>query len=153
MKMVDQSMGSPAGRTPWHLWLVGGLALLWNGYGAYDYVMTNTQGEAYLRGMGFTDAQLAYFNALPAWATAVWAIGVWGGLLGAILLLVRRRLAYPVFALSFLAIVVNTVYALALSEGAEVMGSTYTVMTVVIAVIGLGEVLYARAMARRGVLR
>ena len=140
-------------RTPWHLWAVGVLALLWNGYGAYDYVMTNTKGEGYLRGMGFTDAQIAYFDAMPAWMTAVWAIGVWGGLLGAILLLVRRKLAYPVFAVSFVTILISMVYSYALSDGAEVMGTSYSIMSAVVALIGLGELLYARAMAKRGVLR
>ena len=26
-------------RTPWHLWVVGVLSLLWNCYGGYDYLM------------------------------------------------------------------------------------------------------------------
>ena len=150
--MTNGSIGG-ASRTPRHLWAVGVLALLWNGYGAYDYVMTNTGGEGYLRGTGFTDAQIAYFNAMPAWMTAVWAIGVWGGLLGAILLLVRRKLAYPVFAVSFVTILISMVYSYALSDGAEVMGTSYSIMSAVVALIGLGELLYARAMAKRGVLR
>ena len=29
-------------RTPWHVWLVGVLSLLWNAYGGYDFIMTNT---------------------------------------------------------------------------------------------------------------
>ena len=29
-----------AARTPAHLWIVGILSLLWNGFGAYDYLMT-----------------------------------------------------------------------------------------------------------------
>lgn len=36
-------------RTPWHVWTVGGLATLWNAFGCYDYVMTMTGGEEYLR--------------------------------------------------------------------------------------------------------
>jgi hypothetical protein len=31
--------------TPWHLWLVGVLALLWNSFGAFDYVMTIPTGS------------------------------------------------------------------------------------------------------------
>ena len=29
-----------SGTTPKHLWIAGILSLLWNGYGAYDYLMT-----------------------------------------------------------------------------------------------------------------
>ncbi|MEJ2542305.1 MAG: hypothetical protein P8188_20455, partial [Gemmatimonadota bacterium] len=76
-------------RTPWHLWLVGVLALLWNAMGAFDYLMTETRNEGY---MGqFTPEQLEYFYAFPAWVVAFWAIAVWGGVLGAIFLLLRKR--------------------------------------------------------------
>ena len=42
-------------KTPWHLWLVAGLALLWNGFGAFDSFMSLTQGDPYLRSMGMTE--------------------------------------------------------------------------------------------------
>ena len=38
-------------RAPAHLWIVGILALLWNGFGAYDYFMTRTRGAAYIESM------------------------------------------------------------------------------------------------------
>jgi hypothetical protein len=82
-------------RTPWHLWVIGGSALLWGAMGAMDYVMTQTKNEAYMS--GFTPEQLAFFYSLPAWVVSAWAIGVWGGVLGAVLLLVRRRLAVWVY--------------------------------------------------------
>lgn len=41
---------TPASKTttPWHLWLVGVLALLWNCIGAFDYAMTETHNTANL---------------------------------------------------------------------------------------------------------
>ena len=39
-------------KTPWHLWLVGVLSLLWNGFGAFDFIQTTTRGEAYMRAAG-----------------------------------------------------------------------------------------------------
>jgi hypothetical protein len=79
-------------RTPWHLWVVGVLSLLWNGFGAYDFIMTTTQGEAYMRASGFDQAMIDYFIAMPAWMYAPWTLGVWGGVAGSILLLMRLRL-------------------------------------------------------------
>jgi hypothetical protein len=35
-----------------HLWVVGVLSLLWNGFGAYDYIMSHVGGLDYFRGMG-----------------------------------------------------------------------------------------------------
>ena len=139
------------GRTPWHLWLVGGLALLWNAYGGYDYLMTTTNNADYLA--NYTPEQRAYFDSYPTWMIADWAIGVWGGVLGALLLLAKKRWAFPVFAVSLAAFLVSVLYTYALSDGAETMGATGTIFSIVIALIGIGETLYARAMSRRGVLR
>ena len=65
-------------KTPLHLWIVGMLAIVWNAFGAFDYLMTQTRNEAYLA--NFTDPQRIYFESFPIWMEATWAFGVWGGL-------------------------------------------------------------------------
>ena len=139
-------------RTPWHLWVVGLVALLWNGFGCFDFTMTQTQGDAWLTGMGMTEAQLAYFHAMPAWTHVVWAVGVWGGLLGAILLLLRRKWATPVFVASFLGWLAGAIYAFGLSDGLEAMGAMWP-MQIVIGAACVFFVWYAWTLGKKGVLR
>jgi hypothetical protein len=91
-----------------HLWIVGILALLWNCFGCYDYTMTNLKNQAYMA--QFSSDQIAYMDRLPSWLTGFWAIGVWGGLAGAILLLIRNRYAVWAFALSLIGAVVGLGY-------------------------------------------
>lgn len=136
--------------TPWHLWVVGVVALLWNGFGGYDYLMSHLQGEAYYRQVGMSEAQIAYMAAYPTWMHAVWALGVWSAVAGSLLLLLRSRFALHAFILSLLGIVGSNGYALFTPGGWEVMGG---VMTLVIAAIGVALLAYAWAMTRRGVLR
>lgn len=31
--------------TPWHLWVVGVVAVLWNAFGCWDYTMTHLKGR------------------------------------------------------------------------------------------------------------
>jgi hypothetical protein len=62
-----------AQKAPWHLWVVGSIGLMWNAFGAFNYVMTETHNTAYLSGL--TAEQLAYFNSFPAWSVACWALG------------------------------------------------------------------------------
>ena len=83
---MTETMG-PDHMARWHFWLVVLIAVLWNGFGGYDYVMSNTAGEAYFRQMGMTDTQIAYFTALPSWMIGVWAIGVWGSVAATVLLI------------------------------------------------------------------
>ena len=141
-------------RTPaaWHLWVVGAVALLWNGLGCFDYVMTQAQGDAWLANMDPSALQMAYFHAMPAWTDAAWAIGVWGGLLGAILLLLQRRWALHAFVGSFLGWAVGAVYTFGLSNGMEAMGPWWP-MLVAKGGICAFFVWYAWIAGRKGVLR
>ena len=139
-------------RAPWHLWVVGGVAVIMHGLGCLDYVMTQTQGDAWLAHMEPSQTQLDWFHAMPAWTDAAWAVGVWGGLLAGLLLLLRRKWATPLFVLSFLGWAAGAVYAFALSNGLEVMGAWWPIQ-IVHGVIGAAFVWYASRMGRKGVLR
>jgi len=151
--MSDTSILAPAAKRPWHLWAVGVISLLWNAFGGYDYVMTKTSGEAYLRGMGFNDAQVSHFLGYPGWMTAVWAVGVWGAVLGSVLLLFGSRFAFHAFVASLAGLLVSMVYTFGLSGGGALFGTMQLVMNVVIALVCLLLVVYSRAMVKRGVLR
>lgn len=101
-------------RTPTHLWIVGILALIWSALGCFDYLMTVTANETYLAKMPAD--QIAYMDSLPKWLTAMWAIGVWGGLVGAALLLMRSRYAVTAFGLSLIGAVVGLGYQLFMTQ-------------------------------------
>jgi hypothetical protein len=45
----------------------------------------------------------AVMAAMPGWQVSVYAVAVWSGLVGAVLLLMRRRWAVPVLLVSLLA--------------------------------------------------
>lgn len=140
------------GRTPVHLWIVGALATLWNAFGCFDYLMTQTRNEAYLA--NFTDPQRVYVESFPVWMEAVWALGVWGGLAGSLLLLARSRHAVAAFAVSLAGLATSTVYQYVLtSPPADMMTGAMIGMNVAIWVICIGLLIYAREMRRKGVLR
>ena len=138
-------------KTPVHLWIIGVVALLWNAVGAVDYVMTQTKNEAY---MGqFTAEQLEFFYGLPMLIVAAWAIAVWGGVLGSVLLLLRKRLAVWVFLVSFIAMVITSIHNYGLSNGLEAIGDPFAlVFSAVIFVVALLLYLYSRNQMLRGIL-
>ena len=149
-------MNSPAApssvNVPIHLWIMGVVSLLWNCFGATDYLMTQLQIEAYMS--QFSQEQLTYFYGFPAWANAAWALGVWGSVLGSVGLLLRQRWAVWAFAASILGLIGTSIYTMVLTNGHAVMGGMSAVMfSIVIWVITIGLFLYARWMSARGVLR
>lgn len=85
---------------PISFWVVAGLSLLWNLFGAYDYLMTRTRNEAYLSAMGDPKAVLAWIDSFPLWLQVCWGAGVWGAVAGSLLLLARSRFAVNAFLLS-----------------------------------------------------
>jgi len=144
-------MNETSNRVPRHLWIVGALSLLWNAVGAFDYSATQFRIESY---MGqFTPEQLAYFYGFPAWAVAAWAIAVWSSLLGSLCLLLRKAWAVWLFGIAIVGMALTALYNFVLTDGMAMMGAGEAVFTGVIWLIAIGLFFYARAMARRGVLR
>lgn len=141
-------------KTPWHLWLVGVLSLLWNGFGGYDFIMTNTQGEAYMRASGMTQPMIDYFLAMPTWMYVPWTLGVWGAIAGSVLLLLRMKWAVHAFALSLFGAVVSLVFGLMNPmPGLPPEMAAMKFMPWIIAAIAAFLLWYASTQRKRGVLR
>ena len=139
-------------KAPWHLWVVGIVSLLWNAVGAFDYVMTQTRNEGYMA--QFTEEQLAFFYGFPAWVDAAWAVAVWLAVLGSILLLMRSAHAVWAFILSFAAMILTSVHNYVLSDVrmTDVVGPEALYFSLVIVVVGVFLIVYARRMKIIGVL-
>lgn len=90
-----------------------------------------------------TQAERLLFETQPAWATAAFAIAVWGGALGCIALLLRKKWARPVFLISLMGIVVQMIYALFISNSFEVYGPGAVAMPIMVILIGIFLVFFA----------
>ncbi len=53
-------------KTPWHLWLVGVVAVLFNAIGVFDFVMSVAEGAKYMAGAGMTPDQIAHYRDIAA---------------------------------------------------------------------------------------
>jgi hypothetical protein len=144
-------------RVPIHLWIVGGVATLWNAFGCYDYLMTRMRNTDYLASMMPTvdpNAMLAWVDAFPIWAQFGWGLGVWGGLAGGVLLLLRSRWAVWALGLSLVGAVLGLGYQIVAAPPlAGTEGPMNEAMPYVIIAVAVALFLYARAMEKKGVLK
>ena len=88
-----------------NFWIVAGLLLVWSliGDAAYLAQVTADLGE-----LAKTDPDTARaFATMPEWAWSAYAIAVWVATLGGIALLMRRRMAVPLYAVSLAAVLVQ----------------------------------------------
>lgn len=133
----------------WHIWLVGGLGVLWNGYGCFDFVMTVSRNKAYLA--AYPPEMVTYLFSMPWWMFGIWAVGVFGAFFGSVMLLLKRRDAVTLFAAAFVASFFSLVTG-ALDQNAPRMEGMEFFPWLVM-VLGLGFLAYAYWQQRRGVLR
>ena len=140
-------------KTPWHIWLVGLIAVLFNSIGVFDFVMSMAQGAKYQASAGMTPDQIAHYQQMPSWMTVVWAVGVFGAFVASILLLLRKKQALHVFILSLAAFLVSLLYTYVLTNGGAVMGRQMAITSAVIAGLLVFFSWYSRFMTLRGVLR
>ncbi|MGN3973822.1 hypothetical protein [Tsuneonella sp. SYSU-LHT278] len=146
-------------KAPWHLWVVGFVSLLWNAFGAYDYTMSQLRDPGYLEAtmgpMGITvEEASAFLDSFPAWADALWALGVWGSAAGSVLLLARSRHAAMAFLVSLVGAALSFAYQYTLDLPPQMADSAMTkIMPLVIVGAVILQWWYARRMTAAGVLR
>jgi hypothetical protein len=134
-------------KTPWHVWVVGALLLFWNGFGMVDFAATVTRFEPYLA--SYPKALLDYTYSLPSWLFAVWGGALLAGLLGALFLLLRNKLAVPALIVCGIGPIVSMAMSYVFPPP-PIMDRT---MPWLILAIGVLSPIYALWLQKRGVLR
>ena len=141
--MSDQVIAKPH----WSFWLLGAITLLWNVMGAINFIVQfNTEIVA-----AYRESERVIIADRPVWATAAFALAVFGGALGSLLLLLKKRFAYPVFIVSLLGVIVSMIHALSsgINFGVdELVGILLMPLAVAAFLIG-----YAKYAERKGWLR
>ena len=137
--MSDELNGGPST----NFWIIGGAALVWNLIGLFIYYQEVTLTAEALATL--TDAQQAFLANRPDWATSAYAIAVTTGVLASLLLLLRKRLAVIMYAISLAAILVQDVYGFLIGNGLEVWGTPALGIAAAVLVIAVALLLYSRA--------
>jgi hypothetical protein len=149
-KRMNAPMNAPlVAKPPAWFWIVAVLALLWNLFGLAMFYMQYTASPEQLAQL--PEAQRNLQEALPGWVWVVNGIATIAGTLGALLLLVRKRLALPVFWVSLIAVLVLFGYCLFPGRMLEVMGAAQALpMPIVVTVVAALLVWFARKAIARG---
>ena len=148
---MSEAQGTKTPGRPWHLWLIGIIGGLWSSLGVFSFMLTQMRVEAVMS--RFPPPQREYFESFPLWAVAFWAIGVFAGVIGCLLLLLENRLAFLVLLASVIGAIVGNLGGLFLLGGMEVMGGTSDLgLTVFPIIVAAFLAYYARAMSKKGVL-
>ena len=136
-------------KPPVWYWIVAVLALLWALAGCFAFVTQMTMGAAELARL--PAAQREVWEAMPGWVEGAYAVAVGAGLLGSAALLLRRRWAWELFALSLAGIVVQFGWTFLATPILGTLGPAATVpFPAIIAIVCIAEIVFARMAAARG---
>ena len=106
--MNDETVG----RVHWSFWAIGAVTLIWNVMGVINFfAQMNADALA-----SFPESHRAIIEGRPAWATGAFAIAVFGGALGCLLLLLRKPAAYYLFIASLLGVIVQLIHTLGIAR-------------------------------------
>ena len=102
--MNDNTVGG----VHWSFWTIGIVALIWNVMGIINFfAQMNADALA-----AYPEAARALVEGRPAWATGAFAIAVFGGALGCLLLLLRKSAAFYLFIAALLGAIVTMIHTL-----------------------------------------
>lgn len=121
------------------------LALLWNLAGCVMYLQEVFLSAADVARM--SAAEQAYFAARPAWALGGYAMAVWLGAAGCVVLILHRSWAMPLLLLSLLGLIVHDVFMFGMTPGIHIPGWVY-LMQAVILLVAVGLVWMTRVGTR-----
>ena len=131
-------------------WIIAGVLLVWNLVGLMFYYQQSTLTVDLMMDAGLTDAQIAHITNTPAWGHAGYAFAVNAGVLGAILLLLRKTWAIPLFYISLAGALVQDLDAFVMRDAMEAWGTMAVALPLTVILICVFEIWYARSAKAKG---
>ncbi len=128
----------------WSFWVIGVLMFIWNLMGCINFIMQMDPDMV----AGYRESEQAIIVGRPIWATAAFALAVFVGAAGCLLLLLKKSTAFYFFIASLVGVIITQMHTLSvgISFGAgELVGIIF--MPVVVASF---LVWYANYAERRG---
>ena len=134
-------------------WIIAVIALIWNIMGVFMYLTQSILMTDELKAALPTE-QIEFINSSPSWLNIVFAIAVFSGLLACLMLLLRKKLAVPLFAISLLMVLIQNIYGWLGTNAAEVYGSVQGyVMPLIVIIISIFLYFYSKGATQKGWLR
>lgn len=95
----------------WSFWLIALLTLIWNAAGAANFIIQLTSTDLI---ESYRATERTIIENRPMWITATFAIAVFGGSVGCLLLLLRRIFSIYFFIASLICTVITTLHTFTL---------------------------------------
>lgn len=134
---MSQSLTKP----PIWFWIVAGIALIWNLLGVAAFIAQVTTSPEALAAL--PEAERTLYENFPLWALLAFALAVFGGAIGSLLLLLRKALAKQVLIASLAGIIIQMAYNLFGSGVMDVYGPGAIIMPIMVLLFAIFLIWFA----------
>lgn len=136
-------------KIPTWYWIVVVVLLLWNLMGIASFYMHVFITDEALAALPENEAAL--YGQYAMWTSIVFAIAVFGGALGTVGLLMKRKWAKQLLVISLIAIIIQMSHSLFMTDSMVVYGTMQALtMPVLVILIAIYEVTLANKAIRNG---
>jgi len=144
-------MSESAIKIPGWFKVVAIVAFIWNLLGVAAYLIQVTMSEEAMAALPPEQAEVMMNT--PAWATAGYALAVWFGALGTLMLILKRKLATPILVVSLIGIVIQQYHSFFVIDAVEIYGATAAIFPMIVLIVGLYLPWLSRSATAKGWLK
>ena len=139
-------------KIPKWFWALAVIFLLWNLMGIVSFFGHTFVTEEALAKLPDNEREL--YVDYPFWTTIIFAIATFGGLIGSIGLILKRKWSKQFFIISFLAIVPQMIHNVFFTKSTEVYGTAQAItMPVLVVLIGAILIWFSNYLIKKSWLK
>jgi hypothetical protein len=138
-------------KPPTWFYVAAAILILWECIGCFAYISQVSMSAADMAQLPVAEQEV--WKNMPKWVTSAYALAVWVGLAAGIMLLLRFKIARPLYIVSLIAVVVQFGWTFAATPILTTVGPTAAIFPLFIIAIGVMAVWFSGKAAGNGWLR
>lgn len=112
---------------------VGIIAIVWNLMGVLAYIAHLAMTPEMLNAL--PEAEQALYADIPMWANIAFAVAVWAGLIGSILLFLKKAFSFEILVASFFGVLIQMYHSFFVIDSIAVYGPGGAIMPIMVILI------------------
>lgn len=130
-------------------WVVSVFALLWNAIGVNQYMHQAYKTDYFYKSYKKNPEIVTIIENSPPWVTAAFATAVIFGVLGCLMLLLRKKWAYVFFFVSLLGLIIQVSYNMFMTDAIKILGNGAVIMPAFLLITGFALLLLSKTAIKK----
>jgi uncharacterized membrane protein len=125
--------------------------VVWNAMGVLAFVSQLLMTPEMIAQL--PEAQQEAYKNIPTWSMVAYALAVFGGLLGSLMLALGKKLAFPLLVVSLAGVLVQQFYNFVIIDSIALLGPSVVILPTVVVIISILLVVVSQRGVKAGWLQ